>query len=154
MTEWTAHHKQQLFEHCLNILQERIRVSESMMRTAQDAANEEQKSSAGDKYETARSMNQLDREMHARQLLQHQQELARLQQINWQQESEKVQAGSLLLCPGLLLFIAAGLGTITWQQQPVIVLSPSAPLAASLLGRKAGEVIRIKNQSYLIQKIL
>ncbi len=154
MNEITTSDKQLLFEHCQEILLERIRTSELLIKSAQDAANEEQKSSAGDKYETARSMNQLDRDMHARQLLQHRQELARLQQISWQQPHDAVEPGSLAVCSNLLLFIAAGLGTLSWNHYQVVVLSPAAPLAISILGKKAGDTIQLKNQSYLIQNIV
>lgn len=154
MKEITPDLKQQLYEYCLDILQQRIRVSQSLMNAAQAAANEEEKSSVGDKYETARSMNQLDREMHGKQLLLHQKELERLKQVNWKQHSSTIQSGSLVVCSGLLIFIAAGIGTIMWEQQQVIILSPSAPLAAELTGKKAGDSVQVKHQSYQIQKIL
>ncbi len=154
MKEITLDLKQQLYEYCLNILQQRIQVSQSLMNAAQAAANEEEKSSVGDKYETARSMNQLDREMHAKQLLQHQKELERLKQVNWKQQSSTVQPGSLIVCSDLLIFIAAGIGTIGWEQQQVIILSPSAPMATALTGKKAGDSVQVKHQTYQIQKIL
>jgi hypothetical protein len=39
-----------------------------MMESAQQSANSEEKSSAGDKYETSRAMGHLEKDMHARQL--------------------------------------------------------------------------------------
>ena len=60
--------KKALKTRCIEILEQRIDASYNSMQNAQAAANEEEKSSAGDKYETGRAMNHLEKDMHARQL--------------------------------------------------------------------------------------
>ena len=49
-----------------NYLDQRMQTSLDAMNAAQESANGESKSSAGDKYETSRAMGHLDRDMHAR----------------------------------------------------------------------------------------
>ena len=61
--------KKLLIAHCTALLVQRITVSETAMKNAQESANSEDKSSAGDKYETSRAMGHLDRDMNAKQLL-------------------------------------------------------------------------------------
>lgn len=59
--------KQQLKSACAAVLLKRVETAEAAMQHAQESANSEEKSTAGDKYETARTMGQLDRDMNAKQ---------------------------------------------------------------------------------------
>jgi predicted O-methyltransferase YrrM len=67
--------KKEIFEHCKNMLLQRIADGEKAVLDAQEAANSEEKSSMGDKYETGRAMSQLAREMSAKQVFENKQEL-------------------------------------------------------------------------------
>ena len=66
------------------------------MEAAKNSANEEGKSSAGDKYETARAMGQLDREMNGRMYEQAHQERLLLDKIDPQTVFSKVAFGALV----------------------------------------------------------
>ena len=55
--------KEKLIEYVKNHLNQRIQNSLSAMQAAQESANGDSKSSAGDKYETTRAMGHLDREV-------------------------------------------------------------------------------------------
>lgn len=52
--------KKEIYEQVLEIINERIFDSKFGMDAAQEAANNEGKSSAGDKYETGRAMGQIE----------------------------------------------------------------------------------------------
>ena len=54
--------KSKLYQQCLNIIEDKINVARVSMDTAQQAADQESKSSVGDKYETGRAMMQLEKE--------------------------------------------------------------------------------------------
>jgi hypothetical protein len=56
--------KIRLFEHCKNEIERRVANFEYAMMDAQASANSEDKSSAGDKYETGRAMSQIARDMN------------------------------------------------------------------------------------------
>ena len=71
-------YKKELHQYCVEIIQQRINAAVQAMQNAQEAANSEEKSSAGDKYETGRAMNHLEKDMHARQLAANKNELAAL----------------------------------------------------------------------------
>ena len=60
--------KEKLLTLCTQYVEEKINICTEAMRNAQDAANEEDKSSAGDKYETGRAMMQIERDNAAVQL--------------------------------------------------------------------------------------
>jgi hypothetical protein len=73
--------KATVIAHMKSLLDERMQVAWTAMEAAQESANDQGKSSMGDKYETSRSMGQLDRNMHARQYEQVRQERLILERI-------------------------------------------------------------------------
>src|SRR4051812_8998892 len=68
--------KEHLKDKAKKILSERITNASNAMQEAQLAANNEEKSTVGDKHETSRSMALMDREIFARQLDAAQKELS------------------------------------------------------------------------------
>jgi transcription elongation GreA/GreB family factor len=130
--------KQHIIETCKHLVLQRIHTAELAMKAAQESSNSEDKSSAGDKYETARAMGQLARDMNAKQLVQAKNELAELLKIDLQ-ENATVKSGSLVTTQTAVYFIAIGLGPVKLEEQTVVVLSPKSPLALQMLGKKTGE---------------
>src|ERR1700761_3965133 len=74
--------KQRLKQWGLDLIGQRIATANESMDAAQQAANNEEKSSAGDKYETGRAMGHLQKDMHARQLAESMKELAALHALS------------------------------------------------------------------------
>ncbi len=68
------------------------------MEDAQQAANGEEKSSAGDKYETSRAMGHLQKDMHARQLAEQAKELAALHAVNVDLLYDTMATGAVIEC--------------------------------------------------------
>lgn len=116
------------------------------MANAQAAANEETKSSAGDKYETARAMNQLEKEMLGRQYAENRKELAAMISIDISERNETIRAGSLIQLDHLYIFLLCGLGKLNIENTTVFVISPNAPLAGSIMGKKKGDMILFNKQ--------
>lgn len=132
------------FKHTLKqaglaIIEQRIAAARSLMDDAQQAANGEEKSSAGDKYETSRAMGHLQKDMHARQLAEQAKELAALHAVNVDLLYETVATGAVIECEKATFFVAAGLGKLTIADKTVFFLSPQAPLAQQLQHKKAGD---------------
>ncbi len=124
------------------------------MRSAQEAANEEEKSSAGDKYETSRAMSHLQKDMYAKQLEENRIELSRLQSVNCERLYEVVAPGALVSAGDNLFFIAAGLGKLLVDGTTIYFLSPNAPLAKLLLHKKQGDHIKFNNQQMKIEMVV
>ncbi len=106
---------------------------------AQEAANSEEKSSVGDKYETGRAMGHLQKDMFAKQQVENTKELDQLLKINTDSIYTTVQTGAFVKCTDYSFFIAAGLGKQVIDNQTVFFLSPYAPLARLLLHKKKGD---------------
>ena len=58
--------KNKLLQHCKELIEARLKNAEDAMNRAQESANDNEKSSAGDKFETGRAMGHLEKEMYAR----------------------------------------------------------------------------------------
>jgi hypothetical protein len=138
---------------CQHIIEQRIAAAKTLIDNAQEAANSEEKSSAGDKYETARAMNQLEKEMHSKQLAQQVKELALLREVKTDVIYTKVSPGACIECAGMVFFIAAGLGKQTIEEKLVLFLSPLAPLAKSMHNKKAGELFLFSGKEVSIDAI-
>jgi transcription elongation GreA/GreB family factor len=145
--------KKSLFEACKNMLLQRIADGEKAMLDAQEAANSEEKSSMGDKYETGRAMSQLARDMSAKQVFENKQELANLLKLENTKTDKTIVQGSLVMANGKVFYIAVGLGVIDFNGMQVTVLSPKAPLAQLMLGKKAGDIFELNKKQFSIEQI-
>jgi transcription elongation GreA/GreB family factor len=146
-------YKMQLKEKCRTHIKERMDALRMAMDVAQDAANEETKSSAGDKYETARAMGQLEKEMYARQLAETSKEMVSLMEIDCSNIYKNIVPGSLVRCEYISYFILAGIGKIRLEEELIYAISPNAPIAKLLTGKKKGDTVTINNKSDQIIEI-
>ena len=143
--------KTRLKQFCEQAVERRIVIARNAMDSAQDAANGEEKSSAGDKYETSRAMNHLQKDMHARQLAAHLQELSAIQSVPTNILYDKVTTGAVIESTGMLFFIAAGLGKQDIDGTDVFFISPQSPLAKAWADKRKGDVIVFKNEMAIIE---
>ena len=126
------------------------------MEAAQESANDQSKSSAGDKYETSRSMGQLDRNMHARQYEQARQErtiLERLESLPEQATYERVSVGSLVKTSAGYFFIAVSAGAIQVAGQTILAVSAASPIGQALMGNQVKGTFLFKGKKQTIQEI-
>ena len=145
-------YKQRLLQYCKTLIQERIDTAQAAMDNAQQASNSEEKSSAGDKYETARAMGHIEKDMHAKQLEANKIELAALSIVE-NSNNETAGTGAFIDCGQQLFFIAAGLGKITFEGKTIFVLSPKAPLAKLFFSKKKGDKIIFNSTEIIIADI-
>lgn len=145
--------KQQLKQWGLDLIGQRMATAKEAMNQAQEAANNEEKSSAGDKYETGRAMGHLQKDMHARQLAESAKELATLHAIPIEPLCNQGRPGAYLQAEGIAFFISAGLGKQVIDGQTVLFLSPQAPLATQLQGKKLGDSIQFNQRLVKIREV-
>lgn len=133
--------KPALHAACQAIIAQRIAAATQAMQAAQESANSETKSSAGDKYETGRAMAQEERNRNAAQLHQAQQLHAELARVNPRLPCDTVRLGALVQTSlGWFYFsISAGRLAGVGNQPEVFAVSAAAPVAVALHGKRAGE---------------
>ena len=145
--------KLRLKQQAVEIIEQRIAAVTEIMQSAQAAANEQEKSSAGDKYETSRAMNQLEKEMFARQLAANRQELSLLAAVDCSRLRPVAVPGSFIRTKAACFLIAAGLGKIDAEGLTVFMLSPHAPLALLLLHKQRGDTVRFNHTDMEIEDV-
>lgn len=145
--------KEKIHQQCLQQLQARLEAAFNAMEDAQESSNGEDKSSAGDKFETSRAMGHIDRNMYAMQAAKAKEEYARLLKMNPKIAFNEVMAGALVTTNTSLLYFAIGLGNIKVDEQFVMAVSPAAPIAQVMMGKRAGDRFTINGKSFEIVSI-
>ena len=124
---------------CAAFIAERIAAATLAMRTAQESANSETKSSAGDKYETGRAVAQEERNRNAAQLHQAQQLQAELARIEPTAACDTVRPGALVQTSMGWFYLSISAGPLTVAGVTYFAVSFAAPVAVALKGKRAGE---------------
>jgi hypothetical protein len=145
--------KDALKQTCKTLIEARIQAAIQLMNAAQEAANSEGKSSAGDKYETARAMGHLEKDLHARQLAENRKELASLSAIDTHFIAVAIGPGTYFETSKAAFFIAAGLGKQCIDGAWIFFLSPQAPLAKMLENNKIGDTFQFQGVQTSITNI-
>ncbi|GAB3560137.1 GreA/GreB family elongation factor [Spirosoma fluminis] len=154
MTDTEHKVKASLFALCESYVEQRINTAKEAMEAAQESANTEEKSSAGDKYETGRAMAQLERDRHAQLLAEAMKLGQELGRINVDKVYESVQPGSLVITNRGQFFISISAGKLTLNNVLYFAISPASPIGTALTGKKAGDTVTFNNLSYQIAKVL
>ncbi|HYG51948.1 MAG TPA: hypothetical protein VD905_13645, partial [Flavobacteriales bacterium] len=114
----------------------------------------ETKSTAGDKHETTRALMQLEQEK-----LHHQLHELVLQKNNLEKYSNvpaaaKIRTGNLIETDRVYIYLSVGIGKLTVENIPVMVISPQSPLGAKFLGLGVNQQAEMNGMVYVIKKIL
>lgn len=141
MTQPTSTSKPLLHAACAAFVAQRIEAAQAAMLTAQESANSETKSSAGDKYETGRAMAQEERNRNAVQLQQALQLQGELARINPEVAADAVRPGALVHTSIGRFFIGISAGKLTLEGHDYFAVSAAAPIAVALAGKRAGEEV-------------
>lgn len=145
--------KEKILQHHIMLLQDKIDVYRDMISGLADDAQNDAKSSAGDKHETALSMMHLEQEKLSAKLKEAMQHKDILSKIDISLKSKKVIMGSLVKANGLQLFISAALPKITIEGTSVLALSPQSPLGSQLIGKEAGTVVEVNGSKFSIETV-
>jgi transcription elongation GreA/GreB family factor len=145
--------KQKVYQECSEWLENKITIATQAMKHAQEAANSEEKSSAGDKYETGRAMSQNERDMYARQLAECLRQKQFLKQIDPERKLDRVAPGALVLTPLANYFIAISAGNIVIENQCFFAVSPETPIGRLLLQKTPGSTFSFNGKESYISSV-
>ena len=146
--------KQQLHSCCVAFIDERIASANEAIRLAQHSANEETKSSAGDKYETGRAMAQLEIEKNSAQLAEAMKQKQVLDQLQPAVNTTVVRSGSLVFTSQGNYFMAIPAGAMVIDGITYYAISPASPIGSALMGLSAGASITFNKKEIVIEKII
>lgn len=145
--------KKELHQLCLEKLEANIQQLEKAIQDIQIAANEETKSSAGDKYETGRAMMQQEKDKLTTRLDTSLTQKNQLHQLKPELSQEKAELGSLVQTNEGYFYFAMALGSIQMGTQKYFVISMSSPLAKALWNKRAGDTVDFQNRRIRILNI-
>lgn len=135
-------------------LQEQAELCLREMDLAQESANSEEKSSAGDKYETGRAMSQQQREFFARRFDEARANLAVLDSFSGFRDSGRVQNGCLVQAEGHYFFLGSGMGLLDLPHgEKLICITSNSPLGKSMLGKRPGDDVLFSGRKIRIDAI-
>ena len=144
--------RKNVIDACRSFLDERIKNLEAQLRELTSGAENDSKSSAGDKHETSRAMMQLEHENISRQLdgfLKEKNELVQLDTTT----NDVITKGSLIKTNRGFIFLSVAIGKITVDSTDVMALSTRSPLGSKLLGLKKGACAEVNGMRYQIEEI-
>ena len=144
-----------LYQQCVEFIDKRIKTIREAIAETQASADQETKSSAGDKYETGLSMMQLDMEKQAEQLaeaIRTRDSLERMKLLD-DAASGAVKPGNAIETSQGNFYIAISAGQLKIDGQTYFAVSPATPIASKLMGLKIGEGFNFNGKDYKVNKI-
>lgn len=133
--------KKRLKELSVAVINEKVEEATKAMERAQEAANDEGKSSMGDKYEISKVMGQIDSDRAGLQLFEGKKQLLQLNLVNIETVYSDVQPGAFIVCDEANYFIATSIGGKIVDGEKINIVSAAAPIALMLMHKKAGNTI-------------
>jgi transcription elongation GreA/GreB family factor len=146
--------KAKLHALCVAYVQSRMQAAEQAIAEAQQAQNNDTKSSAGDKYETGREMAQQETNRNLAQLNEANKLQVALNQISFTGESKKAETGSIIMTSNGNFYLAISAGVLAVDGINYFAVSPASPIGYSLKDKKAGDKFTLNEKTYQIQLIL
>ncbi|NUY81230.1 hypothetical protein HUK80_10015 [Flavobacterium sp. MAH-1] len=145
--------KQKVYARYQQLVSDKIDAFRDMISALSEDAQNDAKSSAGDKHETALSMMHLEQEKLNLKLAECLEQKAILDKIDPESTNDKVVLGSLVVANGIHLFLSAALPKVVIDGVSILALSPQSPLGSKLVGKSIGGVAEVNTSTYTIERI-
>lgn len=145
--------KDELFKHCLHYVEECINTAQLAIEDAQSSANDDTKSSAGDKFETGREMIQQEIDRNRKQLEEAKKMRLALEQIENHQLLEIVHFGSLVITNFGKFYISISRGQIQVDGINYFAISAISPIGLKLMRQKVGYEFDFNGKPFVIESI-
>ncbi len=145
--------KSKIYEACLAFIQQRIATANEALKQAQEASNDDTKSSAGDKFETSREMAQQDINRNKLLLADAQQQNLLLGTLADIGVSPTVRTGSLAVTDQGSFYIGISAGQLVVDGEIYFAISAVSPIGKLLLGKSVGDKFEFNGKGYEVQEI-
>lgn len=144
----TSHQNQKLslYNQLLKLLQKEIEEGEMEIASIKDSRNNDTKSSAGDKFETGRSMMQMEMDKLEAQLDKRNRMKNDLEGIKVHQITKSIALGSLVFTDQENYFLTIAFGKVITPEIIAYSISLASPVGKALLGKKANDEITVNGR--------
>ncbi|MDM1347919.1 hypothetical protein HX017_12570 [Myroides marinus] len=145
--------KKKLKTICLERLNDKIDALQGIIEDMSLDAQNDAKSSAGDKHETSLSMMHLEQENLSKKILENIAMRDIVAKIDEEKESSVVEFGSFVQINSVYLFFSAALPKINVDGKSILAVSMDAPIAKELLGRKLHDRFTFNNCEFTVHEL-
>jgi len=145
--------KQKLHKACLIYVQRSIDAAQQGIDEAQQAAKDDTKSSAGDKYETGREMAQQASDRNMAQLHEANKLKVSLNQVPVT-PSNIIENGSVVITDVGSFYIAVSAGTLRVDAVNYFAISLASPIGQKMKGLKTGDSFNLNGKRYLVKQVM
>ena len=145
--------KENLYNQCLAYVDQRIHTAENAIKSARESANDDTKSSAGDKYETGRAMMQQEIDNNLLQLNEAKRLRAVLVQIIPEKEVDTVHIGSLVITNKGNFYISVSAGQLKVNDVIYFAVSSISPIGAKLMRLQVGSEFNFNGKEFKINEV-
>jgi transcription elongation GreA/GreB family factor len=146
--------KDELHRQCVAYVQKRMNEAENAFRAAEQAANDDTKSSAGDKYETGREMMQQEKDRNTLQLNEANKLMVALNRISTKNNSSVAETGSLVITDNGNFYLAISAGNLVVNGATYYAVSPASPIGLKLKGLKVGDGFELNGKKYKVKEVM
>lgn len=146
--------KKTLFNHCKTHLKKKMKVLEQLKKNLQRDLTYETKSSAGDKFETARAMIQLENEKLSNQIHEIELNYQKLNAIKDFQTSKSISLGSIIFTDKANYYVAIAADFFEVNSKVFYCISSQSPIGKLLIGKKINESIMFNDVQSTILEII
>jgi hypothetical protein len=145
--------KNELYKYCLSTIESKLNTINSVFDSAQASANNETKSTAGDKHDTARAMAHLESEKNAKQLVEINKLKRVLPYLLAFKNSNIAELGSLVVTNKGNYYLSISLGKITLDSGDYFLISAVTPIGKLLVGKSVGDIVAFNSKSIEILEL-
>lgn len=146
--------KEQLYGLCEEYISKREAEIKRAILEVRESANNETKSSAGDKYETSREVMQQEENMNMARLNELKKLKATLEQISPTQKGDSVVPGSLVYTNNGNFYISISAGQLKVDGVAYYAISAASPVGIKLVGQKTGGSFELNGKRFLVEKVV
>lgn len=145
--------KRNLKQLCLARLNEKITAFQNIITDLSLDAQNDAKSSAGDKHETSLSMMHLEQENLSKKINENIALRDVILRVDETKISNKVEFGSVVKLNSVNLFLSAALPKITYQDESILAISMDAPIAKELIGKELNDTFVFNNCEFTVNSL-
>jgi len=145
--------KQQLYLLCGEYIKSRETEIKNTLEEAREAANNETKSSAGDKYETGRETMQQEIDLNITRLNELNKLKQVLERIIPEQTGSTVMPGSVVRTSNGNYYIAIGAGKLKIDDTTYYAISAESPIGEKLAGQATGYKFDFNGKKFEIESV-
>ncbi len=143
--------KKKLYDRCMEILEESAETARRQMNEVQEDANEAELEH--DVFDGSRTELLRKRDIYAEQLQKAVDEIQILKKVSFDNMSEQVEFGAVVITNRQKMFIALGLGKVSIDDDVYYVISKDVPVYKAMEGLKKGDEFEFNNMKFTINDL-